>query len=547
MTKQDINDYFKYFINNDPYCEGLEKFLGPKGVNEVFERLKIENDLNLNKVQLNQLFIISGLTNISFGFFKYYWLTVPENHPYNLTELVLGYAEKDSKGDDILTVKGGYLKDNIKKYFFELDKEGNPKKDKKGNPIHKLKNSTVIDTIEHFRWGLLRIYTDTMFYFGNITLGFNILNKMGFSEINNFFKKKAFDTEQIIKRGHCMDFYDIEVNDRYLISEAVCKNLDAADATKTALREKLRLRFREASDLGLKSVKVGVLLDKDANLKRYRNISSIINAKKAKKVEYTFEDDITTTEFIEMVIKNEQQIDEVITPLYDRFINARKEALQNTKLYLSLLNDMDVYVATSMRSKDDFLTMATNCYKIFHDNKIKKFQLRYFDPTISAAEGHDDKGLIECLMVQCAKVLIYTSGDKDSYGKDAEAAMALSSGKLVIFYCPDEIRHNVAKNIHPLTKLIDFESGVANGAMVAKNINEVVELLRRIFENKMQYMLTSEKIYVDGKINGEKIEKTHFKLRDTLTATTVRYQTSDLFLYNSFWNYYDRHLNYKEK
>jgi hypothetical protein len=57
--------------------------------------------------------------------------------------------------------------------------------------------------------------------------------------------------------------------------------------------------------------------------------------------------------------------------------------------------------------------------------------LRYFDPTLSAAGGHEDKGLIECLMVKCAKLLVSCAGDKESYGKDAEAAMALSLGKPV--------------------------------------------------------------------------------------------------------------------
>ena len=50
---------------------------------------------------------------------------------------------------------------------------------------------------------------------------------------------------------------------------------------------------------------------------------------------------------------------------------------------------------------------------------------------MSAARGHEDKGLIECLMVKCAKVLIYTEGEKESYGKDAEAAMGEISEQIV--------------------------------------------------------------------------------------------------------------------
>ena len=52
---------------------------------------------------------------------------------------------------------------------------------------------------------------------------------------------------------------------------------------------------------------------------------------------------------------------------------------------------------------------------------MSDLNLRYFDPTLSAALGHEE-GLIECLMVKCAKILVYCAGKNESYGKDAEAA-----------------------------------------------------------------------------------------------------------------------------
>jgi hypothetical protein len=82
---------------------------------------------------------------------------------------------------------------------------------------------------------------------------------------------------------------------------------------------------------------------------------------------------------------------------------------------------------------------------------------------MSAAEGHEDKGLIECLMVKSAKALIYSAGTKESFGKDAEAAMALSQGKPVIVYCTDDAKRQFYRDVHPLARLIDFRTGVANG------------------------------------------------------------------------------------
>lgn len=181
-----------------------------------------------------------------------------------------------------------------------------------------------------------------------------------------------------------------------------------------------------------------------------------------------------------------------------------------------------------MRVKDDFLNMERFCKQIFKENeKLKESHIRYYDPTISSAQGHEDKGLIECLMVKCAKVLIYCAGDIESYGKDVEAAMALSLGKPVIFYCDEEQRKNFYKEVHPLSRLIDFNTGVAQGALVTHKVEEVSELLIRIFNNKMEY-------FIDQPPN----RNGYFRLRDKLTESVVRLQTNNKLLSRSFWNYY---------
>ena len=146
---------------------------------------------------------------------------------------------------------------------------------------------------------------------------------------------------------------------------------------------------------------------------------------------------------------------------------------------------------------------------------------------MSAAKGHEDKGLIECLMVKCAKVLVYCEGEKESYGKDAEAAMALSLGKPVIFYCDQGKKTNFYRDVHPLSRLIDFRSGVAVGAIVTAKVDQVSELLKRIFENTMVYRI-------------EHHDKRHgyLKLVETLTESVVRLQTDDELLSATFWNNY---------
>jgi hypothetical protein len=128
-------------------------------------------------------------------------------------------------------------------------------------------------------------------------------------------------------------------------------------------------------------------------------------------------------------------------------------------------------------------------------------------------------------MVKSAKALIYSAGEKESYGKDAEAAMALSLGKPVIFFCDRRQRSAFYRDVHPLSRLINFETGVAGGALVTDSIEEVTELLGRIFENAMEYEL-------------EQPKPGYYRLREKLTKSVVRLQTSDEMLRETFWNYY---------
>ena len=169
---------------------------------------------------------------------------------------------------------------------------------------------------------------------------------------------------------------------------------------------------------------------------------------------------------LEESITSEKDFDTKFGSVADKFFAARKAGLNNTQHYLSVVNDLDVYVATSMRTRENFREMARFCEKVFSDENLADLHLRYFDPTLSAALGHQDKGLIECLMVKWAKVLVYCAGDRESYGKDAEAAMALSLGKPVIFHCDEAQKTQFYREVHPLSRLIEFDTGVAVGAMV---------------------------------------------------------------------------------
>jgi hypothetical protein len=196
---------------------------------------------------------------------------------------------------------------------------------------------------------------------------------------------------------------------------------------------------------------------------------------------------------------------------------------------------MDVYVATSMRTREDFIEMAKTCDFIFKDINLAKYNIRYFDPTCSAANNHEDKGIIECLMVKTCKILLYFAQHKESLGKASELAMALSLGKPVIILCPDDDKGNELvrfyRNEHPLLRLIEFKSGIVNGAMITNNKDIVTKLIERIFSGRMEYVL-------EKKEN----KKDYWLLTEKLTDSTVRLVTSDKMLREAFWNNYNNKL-----
>jgi hypothetical protein len=464
ISKPEILNMFELFSGG---TGGIDNWLGSNTCDEVFKRLTKINSKPLCKEELNQLLILSHEAGVSEGFFKYYWLSVPPSHPYDVTSIP----------------------------DYEQEWTDNSK----------------IQSLNHLRWGLYRLYVDSLLYFGNIRTGYRYFRTKTLKELETFFQLRTFDTTKMIKRGHSLPLMAIPKDNRYLISEMACKSYDSSPGATSELKQALIDAWKDHKVHGGGRVSIRDLLDGTYNGQKHVDINQ--------QLLFSAED------ILDEEIKTDQDIETKYTRVAESFFSARNMALQNTRYYLSMVNDLDVYVATSMRTREDFRKMADICEKVFSDERLRKLNLRYFDPTLSAADGHEDKGLIECLMVKTAKVLVYFAGQKDSYGKDAEAAMALSLGKPVIFFCDEKQRQVFIRDVHPLSRLIDFDTGVAVGAIVTSSIDEVIELLCKIFRNKMEYELEQPKLG-------------YIKLKERITQSVVRLQTNDTLLRETFWNYY---------
>lgn len=466
MTKNQIITFFSdimYESEQNTICS----FVTKRGPSLLFDILANLKNKPLSKVQLDQLLILHQQKNISEDFFRYYWLTEPCDH-FHAVE-----SPKD----------------------FKLQEDCNE-----------------ITSVEQLKWGFNRVFIDCMLMFGNIQRGYERLSRLNMSELNEEFEKHKFNTEQIRQRGKTLQFEKIDKDDRYLISEMACKTL-AAPENKNEFIQFVVNSYKEAVARGRKSIQFKDILEGNYDAGRVKELQLSI---------------FTTDENFESVVESEDDVKRVAEKLADRFLVAHQKALVNTAMYLSLCNDLDVYVATSMRTKQHFLEMANFCENVFGRLQENDIVLRYFDPTISAADTHEDKGLIECLMVKSARILVYSSGDRDSYGKDAEAAMALSMGKPTIFYCPDENKKaKFFRDVHPLSRLVNFQTGVASGVVVCQSDVEVATILERFVTNKMHYKLIQKQ-----NLSG------FYLLKECMTESVVRVQTNNQLLSTAFWNHY---------
>ena len=445
----------------------IERLLSPfndlKDVAYVRERLaKLPND-PLTHSQLNQLLQRSEFAAVSDGFFRFYFLSAPEEHSFALPPPPL-----DIEGIDRIMSR------------------------------------------EHLQWGIERFILDAAFFYGDFKTAFDKLRELSFEEIVDTFAERRIDTRWMIERGPMLPVKDIDVGDRYLVSELACKALDEPDAKTVSLTEGRLVDAFEAS--------------KDTPLPISRLLESILRD----------EDDfqarlgipLALTDIAEVVVSSTDEIRTALADIITRFKAARRVALANTQVYLSICNELDVYVATSMREKADFIDTGEACSRIFGNAALDNLNLRWFDPTMSACRSHVDKGLVECLMVDQAQVLLLFAGEGDSWGKSAEAAMALQRGRPVIVLCPPTTkgleRERLFRDIHPLSRLTDFRHGVAVGAVITSNEELLPEILRRYFENEMAYQL--------------EMTDTGVFVKEQLTGSVVRIVTSDRLIRSAFWN-----------
>jgi hypothetical protein len=121
---------------------------------------------------------------------------------------------------------------------------------------------------------------------------------------------------------------------------------------------------------------------------------------------------------------------------------------RNFEAYL-VSDHLDVYVATSMRTRHEYQMVHKLTNEIFAHKRLSDLKVRYFDPTQAYCLDPIDKGISEALMLKRAACTIYFVQETDTIGKDSELASTLAQGKPVIAYVPDPPSDYAEKTLIP--------------------------------------------------------------------------------------------------
>jgi len=275
----------------------------------------------------------------------------------------------------------------------------------------------------------------------------------------------------------------------------------------------------------------------------------------------------------------------------ERMKEIRSKGMRNHETYL-ISDHIDVYIATSMRYRHEFVAVSNFIRKLFGHEKLQKLNLRWYDPTQVYCRERIDKGLGEGLMLKRAKCTIYHAQESDTFGKDSELATTLAQGKPVICFVPNlEDKKDFTKWIENVLKLDNVDALLnimkhyyPNGAWKDQKVRNwlerkssprqeevfgmIYEKAREMYENRAKTLkefhpLGLQANLTTGVANGvivvrkvrECAELLHdvlaqklefeieelphiFVLREKKTGSVYRVVTKDPLLTNSFWNFY---------
>src|SRR4051812_25876315 len=157
------------------------------------------------------------------------------------------------------------------------------------------------------------------------------------------------------------------------------------------------------------------------------------------------------------------------------------------------------------------------------------------DDALRSRFANEILGRISEALVEFDRSIIWRSvPDKeavDRFRADHKDALpnfckALSQSERSIY----DKRADALKRTHPLAIQVNLDTGVANGVIVARDVETCAKLIRRILTNSMKFTVVNDK------------DTDSWHLVEELTNSIFRIVTRNAKLTNSFWNFYRKDL-----
>jgi hypothetical protein len=275
----------------------------------------------------------------------------------------------------------------------------------------------------------------------------------------------------------------------------------------------------------------------------------------------------------------------------------REAGTRNHQAYL-VSDHLDVYVATSMRQRHEYIEIADIATRIFKEERIRDLKLRWFDPTQAYCPDRIDKGLAEGLMLKRAKCTLYLAQETDTLGKDSELASTLAQGKPVIAYVPSPTEADLRSSVKQLSTLYGLSENLvllqrlqsfgpelawkdsevrkwldAPAAMdIEIALQRLISVAQAHYRKRAEMLIESHPLGIQvhletGVANGvlvartvqacaeliyriitrtlefdieeKEVDKvTYYLLREKISKSIFRVMTGDAMLTNAFWNFY---------
>lgn len=386
--------------------------------------------------------------------------------------------------------------------------------------------STSITSIAQFDEGIERFIILALQFYGNVKFAYNILAENPEVLLDKIFQSLPYEIEDFRKRNEALIKPDlIKPEDTYLLGYIVDGEIKA----------KLRAEPKNEHFIKLRDKRETILTKGEKNQIAYLasdHLDVYVATSMRKSHEF-----LSISNVVNAIFYSDELIDIKVrwfdpTQAYckDRIDKGLSEALMLKRaactLYLAQESDTlgkDSELASTLAQGKPVVAYVPKGDKEFVDSLIEAIKI--LDPVQNIKEI-----ILEQIKVYDSS-LAWENEEIKGWLRDknypSEEEMMNKLYKLVENYY--NRRAKTLRDDHPLGIQVNLNSGVANGVLVVRSIEDCIKLLRAIILNELEFDLMEEDPTDPNSM---------IYLKEKISESIFRIKTDNTLLTNAFWNFY---------